>query len=589
MSDAWEQAQRALLCLQLDPVGLGGVWLKAGFGPVRQTWLGQLQHLGLNLQRMPHHIDHERLLGGIDLSLTLSQGRVVTHKGLLAQAHHGVVLLPMADKLPSNTLAMLLQAQDQGEVHGVGVNTVHPSRFGLVALDESLNDEPGVPAKLKERLALWLDLQDIDMRQCEAQLEPLSPQEWQHARAALAQVQASEAQLHALGEVALALGVDNLRAGMLAQRLACVNAALYGRTCLDDEDLQLAAKLVLAPRATRLPAAQEEAAPPPPAETSPPETPPPESATAESPPPADHADAAENSPPPPKPEALEDLLLAAALASLPPQLLDQLMLGGTKTKPQNSGGNSGQTQLSKQRGRPLSPRQGKPGAGARLHLLATLRAAAPKQKLRQKLSGQTVAIRAEDFHVQRFAHQAASCIIVAMDASGSAAIARLAEAKGAVDILLQQSYARRDSVCVIAFRGAQVQTLLPATRSLVRAKKALAGLPGGGGTPIALALKHASEQAQTLHRAGMTPLLVILSDGKANVTLDGLGGRTQAQADAMQWAHIWARLGYASLWIDTAVQPTGHAKELAQAMQARYLPMPYVASQRVADAIAFIR
>jgi magnesium chelatase subunit D len=117
----------------------------------------------------------------------------------------------------------------------------------------------------------------------------------------------------------------------------------------------------------------------------------------------------------------------------------------------------------------------------------------------------------------------------------------------------------------------------------------LAGLPGGGGTPIALALKHASEQAQTLHRAGMTPLLVILSDGKANVTLDGLGGRTQAQADAMQWAHIWAHLGYASLWIDTAVQPSGHAKELAQAMQARYLPMPYVASQRVADAIAFIR
>jgi magnesium chelatase subunit D len=224
-----------------------------------------------------------------------------------------------------------------------------------------------------------------------------------------------------------------------------------------------------------------------------------------------------------------------------------------------------------------------------LHLLATLRAAAPKQKLRQKQPGQTVAIRTEDFHVQRFAHKASSCIIVAMDASGSAALARLAEAKGAVDLLLQQSYARRDSVCVIAFRGSQVQTLLPATRSLVRAKKALAGLPGGGGTPIALALKHASEQALALQRAGMTPLLVMLSDGKANVTIEGLGGRTQAQEDAMKWAQQWARLGFASLWIDTAVQPTGHAQELSQAMQARYLPMPYVASQRVADAIAFIR
>jgi magnesium chelatase subunit D len=363
---------------------------------------------------------------------------------------------------------------------------------------------------------------------------------------------------------------------MLAQRVACVNAALLDHTRVEDEDLQFAVQMVLAPRATRMPASAESA---------------PEEPTPEPEPPADNNSDTDtdNTPPPAEPQALEDMLLAAALASLPPKLLDQLMLGGAKNKPNNSSGSSGQAQLSKQRGRPLSPRQGRPGAGARLHLLATLRAAAPKQKLRQKQPGQTVAIRTEDFHVQRFAHKASSCIIVAMDASGSAALARLAEAKGAVDLLLQQSYARRDSVCVIAFRGSQVQTLLPATRSLVRAKKALAGLPGGGGTPIALALKHASEQALALQRAGMTPLLVMLSDGKANVTIEGLGGRTQAQEDAMKWAQQWARLGFASLWIDTAVQPTGHAQELSQAMQARYLPMPYVASQRVADAIAFIR
>lgn len=576
MQDAWEQAQRALLCLQVDPVGLGGVWLHAGYGPARQAWLKQLQHLGLNLQRMPHHIDHERLLGGIDLSLTLSQGRVVTHAGLLAQAHQGVVLLPMADKLPSHTLAMLLQAQDQGVVHGAGIQASHPSQFAVVALDESLEDEPGVPAKLKERLAFWLDLQHIDMRQCEAQLEALSEKELTDIHSLLKTLQATPAQLHALCEVAMALGVDSLRAAMLAQRVACVNAALLDHTRVEDEDLQFAVQMVLAPRATRMPASAESA---------------PEEPTPEPEPPADNNSDTDtdNTPPPAEPQALEDMLLAAALASLPPKLLDQLMLGGAKNKPNNSSGSSGQAQLSKQRGRPLSPRQGRPGAGARLHLLATLRAAAPKQKLRQKQPGQTVAIRTEDFHVQRFAHKASSCIIVAMDASGSAALARLAEAKGAVDLLLQQSYARRDSVCVIAFRGSQVQTLLPATRSLVRAKKALAGLPGGGGTPIALALKHASEQALALQRAGMTPLLVMLSDGKANVTIEGLGGRTQAQEDAMKWAQQWARLGFASLWIDTAVQPTGHAQELSQAMQARYLPMPYVASQRVADAIAFIR
>jgi magnesium chelatase subunit D len=576
MLDAWDQAQRALLCLQVDPVGLGGVWLKAGFGPVRQTWLTQLQHLGINLQRMPHHIDHERMLGGIDLSVTLAQGRVVEQRGLLAQADGGLVLLPMAEKLSPSTLAMLLQAQDQGQVQGLSLNSLHPSRFGVVALDESLDDEPGVPLKLKERLALWLDLQAVDWRESEAQLAPLPAHERQHVRSLLRQVQATTAQQQALCEVAMALGVDNLRACLLAQRLACVNAALHERSQLDDEDLQFAVQMVLSPRATRMPAnANAEQPPEPPA----PEPEAPDNDTQNEP---DQSPSSE-------PEALEDLLLAAAIASLPPKLLDQLLLGGAKTKPQSSSGSSGQAQLSKQRGRPLSPRPGKPGAGARLHLLATLRAAAPKQKLRSQHAGQRIAIRTEDFHVQRFAHKAASCIIVAMDASGSAALARLAEAKGAVDILLQQSYARRDSVCVIAFRGSQVQTLLPATRSLVRAKKALAGLPGGGGTPIALALKHASEQALALQRAGMTPLLVMLSDGKANVTLEGLGGRTQAQEDAMKWAQQWARLGFASLWIDTAVQPTGHAQELSQAMQARYLPMPYVASQRVADAIAFIR
>ena len=576
MLDAWDQAQRALLCLQVDPVGLGGVWLKAGFGPVRQTWLTQLQHLGINLQRMPHHIDHERMLGGIDLSVTLAQGRVVEQRGLLAQADGGLVLLPMAEKLSPSTLAMLLQAQDQGQVQGLSLNSLHPSRFGVVALDESLDDEAGVPLKLKERLALWLDVQAVDWRESEAQLAPLPAHERQHVRSLLRQVQATTAQQQALCEVAMALGVDNLRACLLAQRLACVNAALHERSQLDDEDLQFAVQMVLSPRATRMPAnANAEQPPEPPA----PEPDTPDNDTQNEP---DQSPSSE-------PEALEDLLLAAAIASLPPKLLDQLLLGGAKTKPQSSSGSSGQAQLSKQRGRPLSPRPGKPGAGARLHLLATLRAAAPKQKLRSQHAGQRIAIRTEDFHVQRFAHKAASCIIVAMDASGSAALARLAEAKGAVDILLQQSYARRDSVCVIAFRGSQVQTLLPATRSLVRAKKALAGLPGGGGTPIALALKHASEQALALQRAGMTPLLVMLSDGKANVTLEGLGGRTQAQEDAMKWAQQWARLGFASLWIDTAVQPTGHAQELSQAMQARYLPMPYVASQRVADAIAFIR
>lgn len=578
MREAWDLAQLALLLLQVDPHGLGGVWLKSGYSPARQTWLAQLQALGLPVMRMPHHIDQERMLGGIDLSVTLAQGRVVEQIGLLAHANEGMVVVPMSEKLSPQTLAMLLQAHDQGQVHALAIGATHASRFGLVALDESQDDEPGAASKLKERLALWIDMDAVDIAKSQEKIEALSAHELAEIRSALVKIRATEAQMRALCEVAFALGIDSMRAPLLALRLACVHAAIHDREFLEEEDLRIAAQMVLSPRATRMPTSQE-------AESAePPEPPPPPDASN-----TEQDAAQEDTPPPPstEPASLEDTILAAALASLPPKLLDQLLLGASKSKPQSSSGNSGHAQMSRQRGRPLSPRLGHPTSGARLHLLATLRAAAPKQKLRTKHAGQKIAIRTEDFYIQRFAHKAASCIIVAMDASGSAALARLAEAKGAVEILLQQSYARRDSVCVIAFRGAQAQTLLPATRSLVRAKKALAGLPGGGGTPIALALKHATEQAQALQRQGITPLLVMLSDGKANVTIDGVGGRTQAQADALQWAKQWANHGFTSLWIDTALQPTGQAQELANVMQARYLPMPYVASQRLADAMQF--
>jgi magnesium chelatase subunit D len=178
---------------------------------------------------------------------------------------------------------------------------------------------------------------------------------------------------------------------------------------------------------------------------------------------------------------------------------------------------------------------------------------------------------------------------LALDASGSAALQRLAEAKGAVELLLQQSYARRDSVCIVAFKGAQAQLLLPATRSLVRAKRAMTGLPGGGGTPLALALKMACEQATQLQRQGVTPILVVLSDGRANVNLQGLGGRAQAQADALQWAAQWRQTGHRALWIDTSLQPDAQVQNLAHIMGGSYMPMPQVHAQRMASAMDNIR
>ena len=616
--DAWHDALTSLQILQLDPHGVGGVCLRAPHGPVRERWLNALAQLGLPLVKLPGSADAERLLGGIDLAHTLQTGQLHMQAGLLQQADQGLVCLPMAERLPPALLAPLVQALDSAQVaatHHASAPT--DTRFGVVALDESLPDEAGVNAALQERLGLWLDLQALSPSDIDAGLDPgeddalqirLSSGALARARERLQRVEASDAQLHALCASAWGLGIGSLRAPSLALRVACAHAALNGRSTLDDEDLGFAARCVLAPRATQWPAepssqeqtaqdsAPDDAEPPPPPQA-------PDPAAGDPPPPEAHEDAPTDTPAPePTAEDLQEMMVAAALASLPPHMLDALATQqGARSG--HTSGRSGQTRAGQQRGRPLPPRPGRPGGHARLHVLATLRAAAPRQGLRQAaprvtmlgespVKGQAqrrIAIRAEDFHIQRYQQRSSSCLILALDASGSAALQRLAEAKGAVELLLQQSYARRDSVCIVAFRGAQAQLLLPATRSLVRAKRAMTGLPGGGGTPLALALKMAHEQAALLQRQGVTPLLVVLSDGRANVTLQGLGGRVQAQADAQNWGQQWRSSGHRALWIDTSMQPDAQAQQLAATMGASYLPMPQVQAQRMAHAMDSLR
>ena len=600
--ERWNDALTALQLLQIDPHGFGGVCLRAPHGPVRERWLQALADLGLGLVKVPGSVDSERLLGGIDLAHTLQTGQLHMQAGLLQQADQGLVCLPMAERLSPALLAPLVQALEQGQVPPTR-HSAEPSvtRFGVVALDESLPDEPGVGAALAERLGVWLDLHELSPSDIHADWTDanseglhlrLSPGALTRARDQLAHVQANDDQMQALCAAALGLGIGSLRVPSLALRLACAHAALNGRQALEADDLGFAARCVLAPRATQWPAepsAQEEEPAPQEDVTSPQEPPPQPSENADQAP-DDEAEKDKDPGPPREPSAedLQEMMVAAALASLPPHMLDALMTRQGASSPQSSG-RSGQTRAGSQRGRPLPPRPGRPGGQARLHVLATLRAAAPKQRLRQAHNTGRVAIRAEDFHIQRYQQRASSCLILALDASGSAALQRLAEAKGAVELLLQQSSARRDSVCIVAFRGAQAQLLLPATRSLVRAKRAMTGLPGGGGTPLALALKMAHEQAAQLQRQGITPILVVLSDGRANVTLQGLGGRAQAQSDAQSWGQQWRASGHRALWIDTSMQPDAQAQQLASTMGASYLPMPQVQSQRMASAIERVR
>jgi magnesium chelatase subunit D len=228
----------------------------------------------------------------------------------------------------------------------------------------------------------------------------------------------------------------------------------------------------------------------------------------------------------------------------------------------------------------------------RLSLIDTLRAAAPWQKLRRAdapaAAASAVHVRVDDFRVTRFRERRGTTAIFVVDASGSSAMQRLAEVKGAIELMLADCYVRRDSVALVAFRGRGADVVLPPTRSLARARRLLAGMPGGGGTPLALGLESASALADAVRRKGQTPLVVLLTDGKANIDRAGTPGRARAFEDALQAARRLRGAGHNVLAIDSAPVTRGGAsptRKLADAMQARYLQLPFVDPARLSQAV----
>ena len=163
---------------------------------------------------------------------------------------------------------------------------------------------------------------------------------------------------------------------------------------------------------------------------------------------------------------------------------------------------------------------------------------------------------------------------------------RLAETKGAVELLLADCYIRRDQVAVIAFRGQTAQILLPPTRSLVRAKRSLAGLPGGGGTPLASAIDGAMLLALLqARRRGETATVVFLTDGRANVGRNGVSGRELGQKDAMHAAGAFSAAAVKGLLIDTSPRPHASARELAKRMNAAYLALPFADARSLSNLV----
>jgi len=580
----------------VDPVGLGGVALRSPACDNRDQWLALLKSLlptQTPLRRVPLNINDTALLGGLDLGATLQAGKPIALKGLLSQADGGVLVLAMAERMSLSSAARFGSVLDTGMValQRDGLGTSAKASLGLVALDEGANDDEQMPAGLADRLAfrLLLGAQDEDEEGPE-----WTAQEVLNAREHLSQVTINDEAVQALCAAALALGIDSLRASVFAVRVARAAAALAGSNTVEEEHTGVAARLVLAPRATRLPPAAppENEAQDTPAENqeslSKPDAPDAENKDESN---ADDDQEETQDEVPGLPENLAELVLEAAQAAIPSGLLARLKIGQLHRAKTPTSGSAGALQKNALRGRPVGARKGEPRAGQRINVLETLRAAAPWQKLRQRQQATTdgqiqrIVVRKEDFHVTRFRQSGQTTTVFVVDASGSSALNRLAEAKGAVELLLADCYVRRDSVAVLAFRGQTAELILPPTRSLARAKRSLAGLPGGGGTPLAHAIDAAILLADQLRKKGETPIVVLLTDGKGNIARDGRPGRAQAAADALAAATEMRLRGFSTLLVDTSPQAQDAAKNLAQAMGAQYLALPYAGANSLNQAV----
>ncbi len=559
-------AKQALLFLAVDP-SLAGVALAAATGSGKSTLARAFAALlpdNAPFVELPLNVTEDRLIGGLDLEATLARGERVVEPGLLARAHGGVLYIDGLNLLDPGVAAHVMDAMARGivQLERDGVSAVHPARFRLIgtfdpgdgAVTGSLLDRIGliIPFAPQGDAAVRAEVVRRNLRRADmpdaagddAMLRALI----ELAREQLPHVAIRDEQVDALARAALSLGVEGNRVDVFAVKAALASAALAGRADVGDADLEIAARLVLLPRATRSPEptqVEQQAQPAPNA------APNPDRPAADDPAssPADQKQT---------PQQIEELLMSAVEADLPADLSNLPFAAQRRGRTGSRG-----VALNYRRGRFVRAIPG-PLRGRRIALLPTLLSAAPWQSLRtasasgstgsphraastsdstsspprsastSSAAGAVVRITRDDIRVRQFRDKAGALFVFVVDASGSMALNRMREAKGATIRLLQNAYVHRDQVSLIAFRGQAAQVLLPPSQSVDRAKRELDVLPTGGGTPLASALLLAWQIVRQARSRGVEQAtLVLMTDGRANVALgSGQAGPTGASTSS---------------------------------------------------------
>ena len=579
---------------------LGGIRLRAGAGPVREAWLAALCDGEPNVVQAPRHADQDAFSGGLDMDATLRTGRSVRREGLLARAKGGTLVVHGTQD--AAIVTALCDALDRGDT-------------AIVLIDDGTDDVP--PLALTSRLSLDVDLDGIGW--LDVTDEPFADEgvifaEVSKPDGALGNPTARDAEVSVGDDILCLLNTVSEAASpnTALRRLVQLHALTR---LLAAEDTASEATPVHALDAVRIclgiavtPRDDREKEPREPDEGDSDEadrvSQPTDSnlsepsdmegasardgkdgpAVAEEPHDRDSTSERATNEQTTSEQAIEqtqtpseaDMVPDVVATLLPPGLLNAARERATAERLAMARASQGRTggQRSSARGAPAGTMSRPPERDAPLSLLATLQAAVPWQGARARSPNGPIRVRLSDFRYRKRRAPLGTTVLFAVDASGSAASERLGEAKGAVEHLLADAYVRRDMVGLLAFRGARAEELLPPSRGLVRAKRSLGALPGGGGTPLAAGLSLLNTLALREMRSGRRIMLVLLTDGRGNVALDGRTGRSTAQNDEERTALALRRLGVPILVVDTASRPGRHARALAERLSGRHIVLP---------------